>query len=271
MTSTINPGEELASFLKQLYPSPPSKINVFLQKMDYDLMADGELVDLLYRSCINYAVRRLITTAEHFRRDYPPDQYGSSRYQIELRKHLRDYTRYRDRVIDKLVKLLVKCLRAMDQAPTAHQKRKIRRQAAQNSLSCYICGRELDYDKHSREHNSATVDHIWPRSIGGLSNDDNLRIACHDCNANLKKDYIDDSDYHYEEIALVSASYAEYREQEKSKQYEVAVFAKSQSECSVCGQPAHRVGDLYIDRKEPSDSWHFLNLAAYCFEHKPKG
>src|SRR5256885_9635856 len=107
--SDFNPGQELKDFLTELYPSDA---NTFLERMDSDLMSDGKLVNVFYSSCINYLVRRLITTAEFYRRKYP------SEWKLKLRKFLRNYTRYRDRQIDTLILLLSKCLAARDGNPS---------------------------------------------------------------------------------------------------------------------------------------------------------
>jgi len=264
--SDINPGEELQNFLTQLYSSQAGD---FLQRVDYDFMSDGDLYDLFFSSCINYILRRLITTAEYFRRKYPAGNYGEYRHREELRQYLRDYTRYKDKQIDDLLVLLNRCLSACDDEPTPHQKTGIKKQARQKGYHCYICGEELDYEIDN-EYLSASVDHAWPRSMGGLSQASNLRVACRRCDNQNKKDFIDASDYHYEEISLVSASYDEYKSRERNRHYEVAVFAKTQFKCAVCDAPAHRVGTLHIGRKEPSDSWHFLNLVAYCSKHMPE-
>lgn len=264
--SNINPGEELQNFLTQLYSS---QAGGFLQRVDNDLMSDGELYDLFFSSCINYTLRRLITTAEYFRRKYPMEKYGPNRHRTELRQYLRDYTRYKDKHIDSLSVLLNRCLSASDEEPTVHQKNRIKKVTKESGQNCYICGEKLNFDEEN-SYLSPSVDHAWPRSMGGLRHDNNLRVACRRCDNQGKKDFIDASDYHYEEISLVSTSYDEYIRQERNRHYEVAVFAKTQFTCDVCGAPAHRAGTLHIGRKEPSDSWHFLNLVAYCSEHMPK-
>jgi 5-methylcytosine-specific restriction endonuclease McrA len=208
-------------------------------------------------------------TAEHFRRKYSPDRYGEYRHREELRKFLRDYTRYKDRQIDTIVVLLDQCLLARDDDPTDREKARIRRDARNKGRHCYTCGEELDY-QNNESWLFASVDHYWPKSMGGLSNPDNLQVTCKRCNNHDKKDFVDASDYHFEEITLVSASYEEYMSRERNRQYEVAVFAKTYFTCAVCGQPADRVGKLHIGRRELSDSWHFLNLVAYCSEHTPE-
>lgn len=49
-----------------------------------------------------------------------------------------------------------------------------------SSPSCYMCGVTLDRIEGSR--NRATVEHLWPLSLGGASIQGNLIAACEDCN-----------------------------------------------------------------------------------------
>jgi 5-methylcytosine-specific restriction endonuclease McrA len=256
----FNPGQELRDFLTELNPIGT---NTFLEKMDNDLMSDGKLVNTFYSSCINYLVRRLITTAEFYRRKYP------SEWKLRLRKFLRDYTRYRDRHIDTLILLLSKCLSARDASPADVDKRRLRREAQRHGYNCYICGEEMDY-VDSEIWNYATVDHMWPTALGGLSDFDNLMLGCKRCNNEHKQDYLDASDYHYEEMSLVSDQGDDNFSSEMKRKYRVAINAKTEWSCTVCGQPAYRVGTLELGRIEPEDSWHFLNVEPYCARHSPK-
>jgi 5-methylcytosine-specific restriction endonuclease McrA len=158
--------------------------------MDGDLMSDGKLLNLFYSSCINYLVRRMITTAEFYRRKYP------SEWKLKLRKFLRDYTRYKDKHIDALVTLLSRCLSVRGTDPADVDRRRLKREAQERGYNCHICGEEMDYTDDTM-WNHATVDHLWPTALGGLSHFDNLLLGCKRCNNEHKQDYLDASDYHY--------------------------------------------------------------------------
>ena len=63
---------------------------------------------------------------------------------------------------------------------------RIRRQAIEqaienNIFNCPTCGVGLDYE-HSRQPNSAEVDHILPHSLGGEDSLANTQIICRWCN-----------------------------------------------------------------------------------------
>jgi hypothetical protein len=52
-----------------------------------------------------------------------------------------------------------------------------------HGLACYSCGVQLD--RHSSDDkNSATIEHLWPQSLGGDSDFRNLLPACRACNTN---------------------------------------------------------------------------------------
>ena len=223
---------------------------------------------LIVLSCVNYLVRRLILTAEYFRRKYPVTKYGQERHVKELRNFLQSYTRYAERQVNEIVPILVRCLAAGDDEPTTHEKAKIKKRVKEHGWGCHICGISLDFTETTVTKNTATIDHLWPRSMGGTSDIDNLRVACSKCNNEHKRDHIDASDFHYEEITLPITNYGEYVSKALNREYEVAIFAKTGFTCSVCGQPASRVGELYIGRIDLNDTWHFANLTGYCEAHR---
>lgn len=262
-----NPGKILQGLLKEIYPLDNTGSKSFVHSIDNALMAEGEFFQLVYESSINHLVRRLITSAEHLRRKYDlyPDDSVS-----EIRKFLRDFTHIPPSQREKIVTLLVECLRERDRKISLKLKDSIRKEAQSRGANCYLCGCEIDFERtDAPRFNSLTLDHLWPRKMGGKSLESNLKIACKRCNE-LKGDYIDASDFHYEEICLVTNEKDESFNVEFRREYKIAVLAKSDFKCMICGKPAERVGELQFARREPSDSWHFLNVDAYCSEHTPE-
>lgn len=138
-----------------------------------------------------------------------------------------------------------------------------RAEAKRSGFNCYICGKALDFEGKDRDR-FATADHIWPRSLGGLNDRENIKMACGECNNKIKRNRIDYRDYHYELISLASAEEEAGFLAELEPMYRVAVYAKSNYTCASCGQPAYRIGKLLVGRIDKADSWHFLNLVAYC-------
>jgi len=262
-----NPGKMLQGLLKEIYPLDDTSSKSVVHKIDNALMAEGEFLHLVYESSINHLVRRLITSAEYLRRKYDlfPDDSVS-----EIRKFLRDFTHIPPSRREKIATLLVECLRERDREISQNLKDSIRKEAQRRGTKCYLCGCEIDFERtDTPRFNSFTLDHLWPRKMGGKSLESNLKIACKRCNE-LKTDYIDASDFHYEEICLVTNEKDESFNVEFKREYKIAVSAKSDFRCMICEQPAERVGELQFARREPNDSWHFLNVDAYCSEHTPE-
>lgn len=61
----------------------------------------------------------------------------------------------------------------------------IGRSVLREGRQCYLCG--VDLVARRNQHNSATLDHIWPLVLAGESLEENLLAACADCNC--KKDH----------------------------------------------------------------------------------
>ena len=246
----MNPGEELRDYIAVMYPVGKGSA---AERMDFDLQGDGELLSLIHSSLINYLVRRLVVTAEYHRRTY------TGEWKTRLRKYLRDYTRIPDKHHTPLLELLSRCLSAKDEPITDGTRNKVKKSERDKGHGCYVCGGSMDYGKPNQP-NSHTLDHLWPNALGGSSDEENLRGACQICNSSVKQDFIDASDYHYEEISLVSGDHW-------NGHHRGAVFSRTKFRCGYCDQPAYRVGKLKVGRREDEDSWHFLNLAPYCPTH----
>ena len=261
-----NPGQQLQFLLREIYPPDSKDKASFVQRIDNGLIAEGDFDELVYNSCINYVVRRLITTAEFFSRQCEgeglPDP--DRRLVVKLRKFVREETHIPHKESEKVLDLLLECLRVRGRQPTPTTKKRIRRIARDRGMRCYICGRELDFDDSA----SVTVDHKWPNALGGADQDFNLKAACSSCNSN-KADYMDASDFHYEEICLVGDKGDGNFRTELCSHYRVALLAKSDYSCVICGKPSAKVGELRFARRNLNDSWHFINVDAYCGKHAP--
>jgi hypothetical protein len=260
-----NPGEQLRLLLMELYPPDSKNKKSFIDSVDNAFLAEGELAEYVYKSIINYLLRRLITTAEFIKRKHDPAVYPPTTYIIEIRKFIRDFTRIPQGRVERVIALILDCLRERERNPTQKTKNRIKRKTRESGEGCYICGSELDFETND-EGNSAQVEHKWPRTIGGSNHDDNLCISCRRCNQD-KSDFIDASDFHYEEMCLYSNDEDPNFHNELKWIYKVSILAKSNYSCVVCDRPSKQVGEMKFARRELNDSWHFLNIDAYCGEH----
>lgn len=255
----INPGERLRDYLKEIFPLQAESKASFVDRIDEGIKAEGELTKLVYESTVNYLLRRLINTAEFLRRRYETDEYPESFFIDELRKFLREELRLNSTEVEKIFSMLLVCLSIKKQS-RKHKKKRILKQylQANNELLCYICGRALVEEE-------AQIEHLWPKAMGGLERELNLKIACPQCNCE-KWNYIDSSDFHYEEICLIGDEEAndESFQKEFKRVYKIASWSKNNYKCILCDLPTNQVGKLKLVRKNLNDSWHFLNVDAIC-------
>jgi 5-methylcytosine-specific restriction endonuclease McrA len=257
LDEAINPGLELRKFLQQIFPSDMGNETAFISRVDSVFKAEGLLSNLVYESTINYLTRRLINTAEFLRRKYESDDYPEEFFIEQLRKYIEDETRIKKSDTEKLLSILKLCLTSKKQRRRSRKKKFIKRNFSLNTnFLCYICGESLTFEE-------IQIEHEWPKTLGGSSEDFNLRISCCSCN-NEKQSYIDGSDFHYEHICLSTDEGDESFAKEFKKNFKIALSAKHNYKCTLCGKSAESVGRLKFIRKNLSDSWHFLNVDTIC-------
>lgn len=260
----INPGEKLRDILSEIFHYDPKHDSSVLDQIDKMMMADGELALLTYRSLINYVTRRLITIAEYMKRKYSGDSYPSGYYIGEIKSYLRNRTNIPSEMREKILALLLECLAARSKSVRSAVKKRIRRQAQEQGLKCYICGCDMDFSLND-EYLAAVIEHVWPHAMGGVSQEANLRVACKKC-SDHKQSYMDASDFHFEEMCLVDEEDSDDFNKRLTRQFKIAIWAKSDYACILCGKPASQ-GGLGFARRNHNDNWHFLNMDAYCDEH----
>lgn len=257
-----NPGLELKNFFKNLFPADKKNESSFINRIDHALKADNSLQELIYNSTINYLIRRFVNTAEFIRRKYDADEYEEPErlFIEELRHFIREETGIKGRDAEKLLAILLMCVKTKKQSRKTIKKRKFIKQnfSDRAELLCYMCGKSLTEDE-------VQIEHKFPKTMGGSNELSNLKIACEYCN-NEKKNYIDASDFHYEHISLSTNDDDESFKLEFKRSYKIALWAKSDYSCALCGQPSEFIGRLNFVRRNPNDSWHFLNIDAVCEE-----
>ena len=270
----IEPGVLLEKVLKDIF-KVRSEASSFVHDIDNAFSAEGDFESFVYDSAISYVIRRLINTGDFLRRQLKKeiDMLGDSEkedfdfwgvFHDKLRQFLKRQTRFDESSIEKIIAVLVPCIRTKNQSPKVGKVKKSRLISKQTQvrgeIRCYICGLSLTKE-------DVIAEHFWPKSFGGTKSLGNLRVACNNCNG-IKENHIKAADFHYERISFSSL------ENEKSFVVElnklefckIALWAKSDYGCTVCGKKAEEVGRLGFTRKNPDDSWHFINIDAICFE-----
>ena len=258
-----SPGLALHKLLKRIFPFDVDLSNTksIFQSLDSVVKADGELYETIYESTINYLVRRVITLASFLYRKNEDDEVVFLR---ELRRALDNNYSFPEHEFEKIITLLYDCAKISGKRHPSGSTTK-----AYNRLlnpRCYICGKLVQKPSETKADDSATLDHLFPNTLGGNSVQRNLKISCKSCNE-AKGDIISASDFHYENICLVSDQNDENFSVEMNKHRRIAIFAKSDFRCAVCDTPASEVGELELTRKNNRDNWHYLNVYARCERH----
>ncbi len=268
----LSPGQLLREELSKIIPYDANEQASTVSSFDKILKADGELSKMVYDSTLNYMVRRLVTSAEYLKRKYFDTTGSEQKYWVELRRYLRDHTEIPQTKLERIFAILLKCIEERNKVISPGTRNRVIGQAKQRGMKCYICGRDVLYNPEDDPYRqNAEIEHIWPKSLGGSNNETNLKISCTRCNK-LKDKYIDYSDFHYELMCAVTDKEMESFDTDFDWSFRVPVLAKSNFSCSIenCDNNAAFYGKLQFSRLDASDTWHFLNISAYCERHLPK-
>lgn len=130
-------------------------------------------------------VGRIIAIGSHYE-----DKYGldSPLFRTSLRKYLTEYMEFKYSDVDELYRYCINAIRAANEEISSSLRKRITRWSKECFPRCYMCNAILHYNDENHV-NAFTIEHIWPRSYGGNSVEDNLLPACKSCNSSKKKHF----------------------------------------------------------------------------------
>ena len=255
-----NPGEQIRHILGDALELESYDKPTIANDVDRALGANGRLAELMRESAIDYATRRLIIGAVHLAAsgNWEPSDPG---FLSILRRYLREHTGLDKRTQERLLPFLQQGVRLNRSTLSTGKRKSLRNEKrAGGETKCYVCGREMDFTDLNKA-DGATADHVWPRSLGGLNERSNLRLACQRCNG-IKDDTISGADYHYERFVRADDKLTNA---ERMIAWQVQGLA-----CAQCGRDPSQIGELFLVRDDETDCWHVHNVTAYCNMHLPK-
>jgi 5-methylcytosine-specific restriction endonuclease McrA len=275
-----SPGAQVRLILSEELPQEDYHTRSFANAVDRTLVADGRLAALVRESALDYAARRLIVGSQ-FVQATGGWEFDDPAFTVALRQYLREHTYLRESVRERLLPLLREATRLRDEKLGRNAKRSFReREREAGRTKCYICGREMDFEPAGSHWNTtqrdqgelegddrgqselyATVEHVWPRRLGGINRDDNLWLACDRCNG-VKDDALTGSDFHFERFVRAERPSLTIEDQ-------MIAWYGSGLKCTHCHRPPIQVGELTLVRDEEEDCWHIHNVSAYCSQHVP--
>ena len=109
-------------------------------------------------------------------------------FQKLFREHLRDTVGIPGRFINEVYRFSYRAVEAAILSIPNSVQKKIRSWAEVQHAWCYMCGQALDFNQKDPVR-SYTLEHIWPRSYGGDSIEDNFLPACISCNGDKKSNF----------------------------------------------------------------------------------
>lgn len=214
-------------------------------------------------------LRRLLWNAEWFTQEYRLDIVELPKF-LENR-YLREAFNIQDLSQRKhLSRLITNAYDASQSkiSPSLHENLKAR--AEKINQKCELRGCSIDYQKTNDEIDSFSLDHIWPRTLGGESQEYNLQTTCKRCNS-LKQNIGNYSDIHYEHFH-VKRNQTEDKQssywREFNNQFRIGVLMRAGFQCEVCGEHVSRMNNgLSFIPKNKSENINIFNVIVTCDRH----
>ncbi len=268
-------GERLFNWLLVRYKGARTESSwVELIAKDFMMPAIG---DYLFRSTCLMVMRRLIWNGHWYL-----DKYGSSSKDDRInaekyyeREYLRSYIGLHKGIASELRVLVYDAINASNKNIPASLKKRIFERARGANQRCKLCGDQIDYlAKMGTEKRSFSLDHIWPQSLGGESEEWNLQEAHQFCN-NERKNLAEASDIHYEHFHVKS----EYDPKDTAPSFwkeldwgnKLAALFISEFKCAECNDDVtvdNFEGNVIYSVIDRSENYNIFNIRVTCERHQ---
>jgi hypothetical protein len=268
LLSSSSPGVKLFSALVGHFNNSNSAEG-FAAAADRFFKADGELVNVINERIVSYTVRRMIHGIR-----FRLEELGTiNNYVSQNLEVIRDFIvnttslAVDDELVNELAALIQASLNSAPKSVKSKRRRNFIKNLQDNGItSCYICGIYLNFSEVTNEA-SPELEHLFPRTFGGLNDESNYQVSCKKCNG-LKDDAIGPFDFHFEHISTRHTdAHQDFRKKLFKRSNSVAIKLKEHCKCGQCGRSAQEAGELRATRKDNNDSWHYLNIGLICNDH----
>lgn len=244
---------------------------------------DESLAEVLHERFVNYVYSRLVVAGCYAYGQLPvPDPEVDETAQREqalqaaVEAALDVLPEIRDRIVYYLERICPRIL-SKKAEPSKPQRNLITRVAAREGHRCYVCGRELHFEKRRvfgknddpniveiRKKRSFTIEHLWSQARGGSRARPNLGACCFECN-NLKKHLISFADVAIEQIITGASKNASVLA-DLPAMARLAVLLRQGGCCELCERKLHDMDEetLFLARREPDQPYFFFNIMFVC-------
>ncbi len=266
MVKRLNPGEDLFFWILNRYKRLKVNENSWLRLMARDFDID-DLEHFLLESTTLMLLRRLIRTAQWYIKIYVDRLIAEDKYNKHYLLGTFGFNYDERRALSKLVFKSIDASRKI--IPTALLKQ-IRDRASILNTKCEISGCDIDYNSVDA-HNCFTLDHIWPQSLGGVSEEWNLRVSCKSCNQN-RQNMATASDIHYEHFHIRSVWSPDKESSfwnELTWSFRIAALIQANFKCQMCGDSVTNMkGGLDFFTINNDENYNIFNIKVVCGKHR---
>jgi hypothetical protein len=261
-------GEILFDWLIRRYCDPIDE-NSWINEMarEFDMF---DLEGYLLRSTVLMIMRRLIWNASWYLKRYSGEKL--SIIEIFERDYLLGHFGFNRRERRELSKLVFDAFDASNADVSGRLKQKLIQNAKVKNFQCRLCGDVIDYSGDV-EHLSPSLDHIWPRSLGGESEEWNLQITHKECN-NRRNNLLEVSDTHYEHFHVKSAWSSNSEDSywnEFKWEFRLAALLRADFRCEVCKEPLpiyEMNENIHYSIVNRDENLNIFNVQVTCDRHK---
>lgn len=181
MNCYVTDGEKLYYFLL-------GKLSVNWGRFEGELTLTGrgsEFSEFFRELLTVNLVGRIIAAGSHYCEQY---SITSPVFIESFRNYFCNYLNINYNDIETFVRLGTVAVKASNEVINQSTRTRITRWSKDKSPRCYMCNAALVYNNPNHV-NAFTLEHIWPRSYGGNSFEENLLPACSSCNNHKKKHF----------------------------------------------------------------------------------
>lgn len=204
----------------------------WVKKVTEEMYYEG-LDEFLRMATLKMILRRVLATRELYQRD---EKRGGGDPESAFRMDfIRPTFAISGAECSRLSDLVEEARRASCRDIPDRLHRKAKADVRQYGACCEICGEELQAEQPD-DPDYVTLDHIWPRALGGPSTEENLRLACKRCNS-LRQDVIGLCDTNFQhfhvQVPTAETSYSKAFPRE----YRMAIADDANQRCAICDLP----------------------------------
>jgi len=261
-----NPGEKLFHWILNRYKRQRAD-NSWVSSMgrEFDIPA---LEEFLLRSTTLMLVRRLIWNASWYETRYSGDKLTV--IEVFEKDYLGGSLGFHRRERRDLGRLVFDALHVSRKKIPKSVRRKLHDRARALNQRCELGGCVIDYDGENT-CSSFSLDHIWPHSLGGVSEEWNLKVACKRCNSK-RQNLVEASDAHYEHFHVKndwSSGENDSFRKELNWDFRLAALLQAGFQCEMCDMPVEKMeGGLDFLLKNKDENYNMFNILVACSRHR---